>query len=99
MSHLRLYNPDAGNVEGYGDEPCILKFETGVHRIRKPFSIDVLSRASLIYRNKACRHCGASAVAPMESGDIMLSRNGLPIPGSGTLVGFRCGSCKKEWPA
>ena len=98
MSHLRLYDPDAGNVGGSGEEPRILKFETAIHRIREPFSIDVLTRASIIYKNKFCRHCGAAAVAPVESEDIMLSRNGLPIPGSGTLIGFRCNGCNKQWP-
>jgi len=98
MSHLKLYDPDAESVEGFGENPRILKFETHVHRIRKPFSVDVISRASLIYKNKFCRHCGAPAVAPVESEDILLSRNGLPIPGSGTLVGFRCCNCEREWP-
>ncbi len=97
MSDLKLYHPD---VEQFGgdDEPRILKFETCVHQIRNPFQIDVLSRASLIYKNKHCRHCGAPAVAPVESEDILLSRNGLPIPGSGSLIGFRCDSCEKQWP-
>ncbi len=97
MSYLKLYNPDADSADG-DSEPRILKFETSVHRIRSPFQFDVLSRASLIFKNKVCRHCGAPAVAPVESEDIMLSRNGMPIPGSGTLIGFRCDSCSKQWP-
>ncbi len=96
MSDLRLYHPDADSPSG--DEPRILKFETCVQQIRKPFEFDVLSRASLIYKNKFCRHCGAPAVAPVENEDILLSRNGLPIPGSGTLIGFRCDSCERQWP-
>ncbi|TWU09666.1 hypothetical protein CA54_49080 [Symmachiella macrocystis] len=98
MSYLKLYNPDA-EYSGGNSEPRILKFETSVHQIRSPFQFDVLSRASVIYKNKNCRHCGAPAVTPVESEDIMLSRGGLPIPGSGTLVGFRCDSCSKQWPA
>lgn len=60
--------------------------------------LDVLLRAQQIRANRACPDCGHPAVSPVELNDAQHNRNGMPIPGSATLVGFHCSCCDAEWP-
>lgn len=94
MSCLKLYT--APHVR----DAVILRFPGTVDA--DPMTDDeesaaVLDRARLIHRNRLCQSCGRPAVVPMQSEDMLMSRNGLPIPGSGTLIGFHCDCCSHEW--
>jgi hypothetical protein len=101
MSHLKLFRPDGLDIEERGgeiDAPVILPFA------RLNYSsdcrlLDPLSRARTIHANRCCCNCGYPVVEPIELDDSIMNRNRLPIPGTATLVGFRCDRCHLEWPA
>ncbi len=59
----------------------------------------VLDRARTLYLNRCCPDCSHPIVEPVELDDAMVNRNGQPIPGTATLIGFRCDACDNEWPA
>ena len=61
--------------------------------------LDVISRARLLFTNRRCRHCLFPVVSPLQRDDAQLNRQGLEIPGTATIVGFRCDSCDAEWEA
>ena len=93
MSCLKLYTAP------HECEPVILEFPAATETV--PITVEestaVLDRARLIHRNRLCQCCGRPAVVPMQSEDMLMSRNGLPIPGSGTLIGFQCDCCSHAW--
>jgi hypothetical protein len=100
MSHLKLFRPEA-DVEQRGaddDAPIILPFARFSYS-RDYRLLDPLSRARTIYANSRCCNCGYPMVEPIELDDSLMNRNRLPIPGTATLVGFRCDRCHLEWPA
>ena len=57
-----------------------------------------LTRAKALHANRVCKSCGAAGVEPVLLGDGVTDAAGDPVPGSGTLVGFHCVRCEREWP-
>jgi len=111
MSRLKLYWPEEQNggftqsaeascEESHSDD-MIIPF-----RLRRPSSgaashvavLDVLTRAQMLRENRECPECGHPVVEPLELNDAAHNQNGLPIPGTATLVGFHCTRCDCEWP-
>lgn len=95
MSEYRVYWPD----EAHGvaeEEPAILQFRlpTSQPSLSK---MDVITRARLLFDNRACPNCHYPVVTPIELNDAQRNRNGLPVPGTATLVGFHCQGCQAEW--
>jgi len=112
MSRLKLYWPDHDRVESEPAAsrlPEQAATDAMVIPIRKyhadhsssPASgssmMSVLVRAQAIRKNNECPECGHPVVEPVELNDAAISRNGLPIPGTATLVGFHCCGCEREW--
>ena len=113
MSCLKLYWPQVLSLyrpsdSEWSDEPATVKFaaeETPVilkfpglfGRMNGGGQSDVLSRARLIYANRHCPDCGRAAVVPVDAEQAQMSRDAMPVPGSGNLVGFACGYCRCEW--
>ena len=59
--------------------------------------LDVIARARLLFSNRLCRHCHSPVVEPLQLDDAQVNRQGLEIPGSATIIGFRCHSCDAQW--
>ncbi|QDT14367.1 hypothetical protein [Alienimonas californiensis] len=57
-----------------------------------------LTRAKALHANRTCKSCGAGGVEPVLLSDGVRDASGQLVPGSGTLVGFHCCRCQKEWP-
>jgi hypothetical protein len=108
MSHLKLYSPDEPALEeAIVDDafPATIPFESasrdlGRRRfLRSRMTGDLVSRARAMRSNQSCPHCHHATVEPIELGDAIISaRNHRPSPGTATVVGFHCHSCKSEWP-
>ncbi len=102
MSDYRVVWPDEALDNSHADlsenEPAILQF-----RVMKPLSLrgkmDIITRARLLFDNRTCPECSYPVVTPLELNDALSNRNGLPIPGTATLVGFHCEGCQAEWTA
>ena len=96
MSTLRVLWPEeAPPVSLFsGEEPSILPFAVSSAPRNR---LDVISRARALFNNRACSACGYPVVEPIELADGISNRNGITIPGTATLVGFRCCGCKNEW--
>lgn len=100
MSRLSVYWPDEIDSAAVGaDEPMILPFPVSrrlsAHVDAAP--MDVITRARVLFANRHCEECGYPVVEPIELGDSIRNKNGLAIPGTSTLVGFRCQGCHHEW--
>ena len=98
MSQLRLYQPryfDNGNSDA---EPVILSFPQTESPSTKSIFSNAVRRAEVIYNNRICPTCSHPEVEPLELDDGINNRNGVPIPGTCTLVGFHCLGCNAEWP-
>ena len=108
MSHLKLYAPDEPGIDEQVDHdrfPATIPFESASRRptpnrlFRPSTTDDVISRARAMHANQSCPHCHHATVEPIELGDAIISpRNHRPIPGTATIVGFHCHSCRNEWP-
>ena len=59
----------------------------------------VLNRARILFQNQQCPACHSAAVEKLELRDGLLNRKNRLIPGTSTVIGFRCESCDTEWPA
>ncbi len=59
--------------------------------------LDVIARARLLFSNRLCRQCRSPVVKPLQLDDAQVNRQGLEIPGSATIIGFRCHSCDAQW--
>ena len=109
MSELKLYNPQRlslfhPDAHQYGEpshegsvsdsDPVILPFDSSARRERNWGLVD---RIRWIRKNTQCPTCGKAHVELLSSGDRMLSRDQMPLPGAGTLFGFRCARCSHEW--
>jgi hypothetical protein len=58
-----------------------------------------LGRARMIHANSQCSRCSGQDVEPLELDDAVASfRNGQPVPGTATIIGFHCNDCGYEWP-
>jgi hypothetical protein len=60
---------------------------------------DLLIRARIIHENRCCELCGRAAVVPVDAEPAVAYRDAMPVPGSGTLIGFACECCGHEWQA
>tara|TARA_R110002111_G_scaffold248400_1_gene312071 strand:- start:93983 stop:94351 length:369 start_codon:yes stop_codon:yes gene_type:complete len=105
MSILKIYYPDDTRSEPVvsldDPAPMTLPFNRGY--FRKPHFLQqedwVLKRARILFKNHQCPACSSSAVESLELRDGLLNRKNRLIPGTATVVGFRCESCDTEWPA
>ncbi len=100
MSCLAIYRPGDHVTE---EAPATIPFPK-IYKVGKRCdhnrALDkTVERAKLVYANRCCRDCGSVAVVPLELNDSLLNASLQPIPGSATIVGFRCNSCFHEWPA
>ena len=98
--HLRIYQPPSEPEVSNdpADEPHVIPFaKDGAPKVisgRLP-----LDRARILRQNRQCPECSRHDVEPIELQDAVISpRNRLPVPGTATIVGFRCNSCATEWP-
>ncbi len=96
MSCLAIYHP--GDFV-HDEVPVTIPFP-GIHKIREhSVQNDVVERAKLVHANRCCQQCGSVAVSSIELNDALLNASLQPIPGSATIVAFRCSGCYHEWPA
>jgi hypothetical protein len=104
MSRLSVFWPEeSDSVSVATDDPMILPFpknrrpsETAA-RSSDVIDMDVVTRARVLFANRTCRSCGYPVVEPIELSDSAMNLSGLAIPGTATLVGFRCCGCDAEW--
>jgi hypothetical protein len=91
---------DAGD-EADGSEPVILSFPRRTRSIMGQIGPqrDLLTRARIIHENRCCEECGRAAVVPVDAEPVLAYRDSMPVPGSGTLIGFACECCGHEWRA
>lgn len=101
MSRLKLYRPEGREAgERFGDpDPPIVPFRRHRNRAGRNRLVEATSRARTLHANSRCPVCRHPVIEPIELNDGARSRNNLPIPGTATLVGFRCERCESEWPA
>lgn len=97
MNRLRIFRPDESDIRPF--RPNTIAFTTYARHTESYVSQDSLERARLIHRNRHCPFCNHARVGLIELQDAIMNRNQLPIPGTATLVGFRCNSCQREWPS
>jgi hypothetical protein len=98
MSALRLLWTDDAlhHDDEAGDAPTILRFDPAHRASQKPRS-NIIERARVLFANRECPSCRYPVVLPLELDDASINKSGLPIPGTATLVGFRCRGCQAEW--
>jgi hypothetical protein len=103
MSALRVVWPDedlAGSMAPSGGvalyNPDILPMAKYTST-RRSIRFDVIARARTLFANRTCPTCDYPVVTPVELDNATHNRNGQPIPGSATLVGFHCEGCGEEW--
>jgi hypothetical protein len=109
MSRLKLFWPE--DVDNSANEPAILPFtrcaEPRAIRIEAAVQInrghaagqELLTRTRAIHDNQCCPVCDRAAVEPLVAKDAWIGRNQRPIPGTATLLGFRCCHCEHRWSA
>ena len=101
MSHYRIVWPDDvldedGSAGESAVEPVILQFRVTNARLRSQ-PMERHFRARLLFENRTCRSCGYPVVVPIELDDARLNQNRRAVPGTASLVGFRCQGCRAEW--
>ena len=99
MSRLSVYWPEEADSElAKNDDPMILPFPT-TRSVSKsgPRPMDIVTRSRLLYSNRKCHDCGYPVVEPIELPDSAGNHSGLAIPGTASLIGFRCCGCQTEW--
>ncbi len=99
---LTLYAPADTDRQSDLDSdgaPVILPFPRRSARAAIDTQQALLTRARIIHENRCCPICNRAAVVPVDSERSLLSRDHMPIPGSGTLLGFECESCGHSWDA
>lgn len=101
MSRLSVYWPDELFSSDDGPEESMILPFPGVRQAASAEApapaLDVITRARLLFSNRSCQECGYPVVEPVEMSDSLVNRNGLAIPGTATLTGFRCCGCDHEW--
>lgn len=99
MSRLSVYWPEEISPDqNTTDEPRILPFPSASRDLSAAApTMDVVTRARILFCNRTCRQCGYPVVEPLELPDSAMNLSGLAIPGTSTLVGFRCCGCEHEW--
>ena len=113
MSKLHVFWPDdAASAtmqnrfgvihEDSGDatfSPPTLSFSNWVSRLGTDQSSVMSQRASRLALNTDCPHCRRAGTLPLMLNDGRIDKSGELVPGTATLVGFRCGHCQSEWSA
>lgn len=105
MSVLKIYYPDETQTHSTTSletsPQMILPFKRGYSpEPRGKENQDwILRRARSLFKNHQCPACSSSTVAALELRDGLFNRKDRLIPGTSTVVGFRCESCDSEWPA
>ncbi|MFN0053473.1 MAG: hypothetical protein ACKV0T_14920 [Planctomycetales bacterium] len=79
------------------ESPVILSFPRRISRVAGGRQSDLLTRARLIHANRDCPICGRAAVVPVDAEPVLMSRDKMPVPGAGRLVGFECDACGHAW--
>ncbi|QDT44594.1 hypothetical protein Pan241w_47070 [Gimesia alba] len=105
MSILKIYYPEDTHSEPVTSQEesasMILPFQRRYPK--KPHFLKqedwVLKRARILFQNQQCPACNSSSIDKLELRDGLLNRKNRLIPGTSTVVGFRCESCDTEWPA
>ena len=99
MSRLSVFWPEETcTIATTTDEPMILPFprpQRFSDAERRP--MDVVTRARVLFANRKCHECRYPVVEPIELADSAVNSSGLAIPGTATLIGFRCCGCQNEW--
>ena len=90
--------PPAEDRQGHDSEPVLLNFQEWSDRLRG-HTQSQLHRARKIHANCECPECHAALIVPLVLNDSRRERSGEEVPGTATLVGFRCDICSAEWPA
>lgn len=80
------------------DEPVLLNFEEYSASLRGQTKSQ-LRRARRIHAHCQCPECRSALIVPLVLNDGIRDQSGEEIPGTSTLVGFRCDVCSTEWPA
>ena len=112
---LRIYRPDetdlvskpvpvpvARDVEEplvEDDTPVLLNFEEWSRRLRRPTQARAVRRARRLHENALCPQCQSPVIIPLELNNGRIDSAGDSVPGTASLVGFRCERCETEWPA
>jgi hypothetical protein len=99
---LSLYAPadtDWPSDSESDDAPVILSFPRLARRAGRAPQRALLNRARIIHENRCCPVCERAAVVPVDSEQALMFRDHMPVPGSGTLLGFECESCGHTWDA
>ena len=100
MSRLSVFWPDDFHSSvAVCENPMILPFPKRIpnRASEEQKTMDVVTRARLLFANRKCHDCGYPIVEPIELPDSARNLSGLAIPGTSTLVGFRCCGCQAEW--
>lgn len=95
MSRLSVFWPDDCQSATAVATPMIVPFPQEFEG--EANSLDVVSRARILFQNRRCRHCGYPVVEPLELDDGLVNSSGREIPGTATLIGFQCQSCDATW--
>jgi hypothetical protein len=110
MSDLKVYWPDAelaiseavpisqAETRAVSSEPEIYSFAEWVDKLRRPDANPAALRAHRLNANQTCPDCSRAGVYPLMLNDGRMDGSGRLVPGSATLVGFRCETCSHEWP-
>ena len=109
MSDLKVYWPESEPTatatesaptlaRADANEPEIYSFAEWVDKLRSPESNPSALRAQRLNSNQTCPDCSRAGVLPLMLNDGRMDGSGRLVPGSATLVGFRCESCSHEWP-
>ena len=109
MSLLRIFRPDKetplavsetariAEDSAIDNKPVLLNFDEWSQRLRPQAA--TLKRARQIHSSCQCPSCQSALVVPLTLNDGRRDQSGEDVPGSATLVGFRCDVCLAEWPA
>lgn len=108
MSDLKIYWPESkpaatatesndADIRAASNEPEIYSFAEWVDKLRSPESNRSALRAQRLNSNQTCPDCTRAGILPLVLNDGRMDGSGRLVPGSATLVGFRCDSCSHEW--
>jgi len=99
MSRLRVLWPEEVDAAGGValEEPAVIPFGDNLEASSRGQVFNVIERARALYDNRCCPSCSYPVVEPIELADGFRNRKGQVIPGTATLVGFRCRGCRSEW--
>jgi hypothetical protein len=98
MSHFRVLWPDEdGQLEDEDGGVATVAIPFAAGRRPQRTAMNAIARAQSLFANRTCPYCHYPVVEPLELDDAAISKAGLPIPGTSTLVGFHCHGCDAEW--